>query len=37
MKSPFNFKAVWRIAFLVLLLPVTSAFCWPNYRLGKNF
>ena len=26
MKSPFNFKAVWRIAVLVLLLPITSAF-----------
>jgi hypothetical protein len=26
MKSPFNFRALWRIAVLVLLLPITSAF-----------
>ena len=26
MKSPINFNALWRVAFLVLLLPITSAF-----------
>jgi hypothetical protein len=35
MKSPLNFKAVWRIAFLILLLPITSAFAMQTTDSAK--